>query len=522
MMRKLVLLLLAASVTAFVWANNYFAPIDAYRSPLKDAPPQPAAQGDAALSRRVVMVLVDGLRLDVSQDNRVMPTLEALRAQGLAVSMRSRAPSYSAPAYAVLFTGAWQNISDGAANNLAFADYQPWTQDNLFAAAKRAGMKTAVGGYYWFERFIPPPNRDVSLFVEGEDAAADASVLGHALPWLDDPAYRLVLIHLDQVDHAGHTQGGDSQAYRDAARRVDEALGKIAARLDWNKDTLLVFSDHGHLDRGGHGGSERVVTTQPFVMVGAGVVAQKMAGEMPMVDVAPSVAALLGLPLPASAQGAPLWEGIQWQPGQRARAAQAWSAQQEGLVSAYRAAVGGDANLGDEPRRPERVLSALVLLGLAAWAAWHWRGPDTFAVIQAALIYALSFHVLHSFVFGLDYTISWVAGSEDLLIHVGICTAAAFLAAWLYLRRRLAQEKRPSGARQALLLGAAVMAVAAGLVTAHLAWNGPWPTTYLPEAVTFFLGLLGLVQILFIGPLAALLGLALWLAQDWGQRRPTA
>jgi hypothetical protein len=47
-------------------------------------------------------------------------------------------------------------------------------------------------------------------------------------------------------------------------------LAEIVAALDLQQDTLLIFSDHGQIDQGGHGGHEAVTLVEPFVMLGPG------------------------------------------------------------------------------------------------------------------------------------------------------------------------------------------------------------------------------------------------------------
>jgi hypothetical protein len=492
---------------AYLWANAFLPSLDSYRSPLKDNPPQPGPSANLPLTRRVVIVLVDGLRSDVAHDTQVMPNLARYRSQWGDAILRSRAPSYSAPAYGVIFTGAWQDISDGPANNLGYDQFWPWTQDNLFAMARRAGLKTGVAGFYWFERFITPENRSMSVFVEGEDEAADQVVLSNALAWLDDPAYALVLIHLDQVDHAGHDLGGgSSQAYRQAASRVDAALQQVTAKLDWSRDTLLVFSDHGHIDRGGHGGAEAVVTTQPLVMVGAGVRPWQAPAVLQQVDIAPTVAVLLGLPLPASAQGQPFYGGLDLNAAQAQAVQTAWLKQQAELRFAYQDAT-GLAELNLAPRRPERVLSAVVLLGLLIWVLWKRRGPNTIPLIQSTLVYALVFHILFAVLLGRSYSISWVDGPEDMLLNVLPVAGAAFLGAAAFLYQRMRRLALPFDSQAVLRLGWAVIILLALPLLAHLGWNGPWPTTYLPEMTTFFIALMALVQMVGVAPLALLGGL---------------
>ena len=89
----LVCLVLVAGV--YFWATSMIDSIYAYRSPLKDNAPQPGLVLGQPATRRVVVILVDGLRLDTSLDASVMPTLEQLRQSGASAIMHSTSPSYS-------------------------------------------------------------------------------------------------------------------------------------------------------------------------------------------------------------------------------------------------------------------------------------------------------------------------------------------------------------------------------------------------------------------------------------------
>ncbi len=257
--------------------------------------------------------------------------------------MHSRPPSFSAPAYTVLFTGAWPDLSDGPALNLAYDQYSAWTQDNLFSAARRAGLSTAVSGFNWFEKLIPQEAVTASFYTAGEDAAADRAVVDAALPWLSNDKYQFILIHLDQVDYAGHHEGGPRDPLWDAAAtRVDDHLREIAATLDLRRDTLLLVSDHGQIDRGGHGGHDPITLVEPFVLVGAGVRPGSY-GDVNQVDVAPTLAVLLGANIPATAQGRALAEMLALTADQTTAVGRAIeraeTAQQAQLAAAYGAAI---------------------------------------------------------------------------------------------------------------------------------------------------------------------------------------
>ena len=90
--------------------------------------------------------------------------------------MTSRPPSFSEPGYSCLFIGAWPDVSDGPAVNLDYELIPTWTQDNLFSAANRAGLKTAISGFNWFQKLVPQDAVSVSFYTAGEDQAADRQV----------------------------------------------------------------------------------------------------------------------------------------------------------------------------------------------------------------------------------------------------------------------------------------------------------------------------------------------------------
>ena len=282
-------LLIAAG--AYLWSSRLMDSVYAYRSPLHDAPPAPGEPLGAPLTRRVVFVLIDALREDTSLKPDVMPFLNELRSRSAAATIHSRPPSYSEPAYSTLLTGTWPDLSDGPTINLDYAEIPTWTQDDLVSAAHRAGLKTAVSGYYWFEKLIPQAAVDASFYTPGEDAAADRAVVDAALPWLKANDHLFTLIHIDQVDYAGHHEGGPIDPRWDAAaRRADDLLAEIAESLDLSEDTLFVASDHGQIDRGGHGGQDPITLVEPWVLAGAGVKPGSY-GDVAQVDVAPTLAA---------------------------------------------------------------------------------------------------------------------------------------------------------------------------------------------------------------------------------------
>jgi hypothetical protein len=101
------------------------------------------------------------------------------------------------------------------------------------------------------------------------------------------------------VDITGHAAGAGA-AYRQAARAADRRVGRLLAAV-WSRPsvaqeawTTVVVTDHGHLDRGGHGGREPEVATAWAAAAGPGI---RPGGPPPVTrqdQVAPLVLGALG------------------------------------------------------------------------------------------------------------------------------------------------------------------------------------------------------------------------------------
>ena len=536
---RLILGSLACLLLAFgaiTWATSLMESLFAYRSPLRDNPPAPGTALGEALTRRVVFVLVDALREDTSRDAQVMPFLNQLREQGAWAQVHSQPPSYSEPGYSVLLIGAWPELSDGPVMNLPYEAIPQFTQDNLFSAAHRAGLRSAVSGYYWFEKLIPPEAVQASFYTPGEDQIADRQAVDAAMPWLRDGDYHLVLIHLDQVDYAGHHEGGPRDPrWNQAASRVDDLLREIVAELDFNQDTLLLASDHGQIDQGGHGGHEAVTLLEPFVLVGAGV-EPGFYGDINMVDVAPTVAALLGTNLPATSQGAVQVEMLTYPVENLQLLVDETQAQQARLLSAYQTAIGAEdrsaPNVEQSPvpsprrvveayqqelsslrtsrlraeRLPRSVLAALLAL-LPVGVLARKRGREVRWGLAGALLYFALFHLRYGLIDGNTYSLSSVTSAEELINYVLVTSLAAVVVSWLLISFGLQVFRQTPSRAYELSLGFAwlVIYLISLPVLVSYTLNGLVVRWTLPHFPTMFPAFLSVLQALVIAAAGLLL-----------------
>jgi hypothetical protein len=146
-----------------------------------------------------------------------------------------------------------------------------------------------------FDLLVAVPETSLATW----DAADEATTRLAAAILADAP--RVSFVYLGGVDIAGHLTGAGS-AYRTAARAADQRAGRLMGavrsrrsyvRENW---TIVVVTDHGHLDGGGHGGREPEVVTAWAAAAGPGI---SPAGP-PLItrqeEVAPLVLAAAGWP----------------------------------------------------------------------------------------------------------------------------------------------------------------------------------------------------------------------------------
>lgn len=526
-----ILAFIIIAVGAYFWATAQTDGLYAYRSLLSQNPPAPAdpfawAQEDP-LTERVVFILVDALRNDTSHKADVMPYLNELRAQGAWATSHSQEPSYSAPGYSTLGVGAWPHLNDGPVLNLEYEDIPVWTQDNIFSAAHRAGLKTAVSGYDWFEKLIPQSDVNASYYTPEYDAAADVNVTNAALPWIESGDYQFIFIHLDQVDTAGHYEGGPQDPrWGEAATRVDDHIREIVSLLNLEVDTVFITSDHGQIDAGGHGGGERVTLTEPFVLVGAGV----NPGEYPdtkMVDIAPTLAVLLGANIPATTQGDILIDMLTLSDAQKTVVANALDAQKRQLHAAYTEVIGEELpireDMGivdgtnfsidamlltqiDKYRRVRFTFPSLMVL-FPMYGLFRYWNKKLAKLVSGAVAYVLFFNIYYALIAGRVYSFSSVTGQNSLITFNATAAIIIFGIVWLITMQRLDafKEGRRNAAENTLYLTGLTIYLWVLPALWNYSVNGFLPTWHLPNFQTMFIGILALLQVISV----ALVGVVL-------------
>lgn len=497
--------------------------------------PIPGAQ-----PRRVVLVIIDGLRDDAS---RTMASISGLRARGADVRLTVPQPSFTMPTWTTILTGAPQQIS-GVTTNWFEGPVQVETLidvavgsertvvvsgtedlDNLFRASEVATTTAIIEWDY--ENYMSTGIVDSALSMDAEVGGAD-----------------FIVVVLPDVDNAGHDFGGASPEYAEVVSKVDADLTRLIEGLDDGATTFVVLPDHGHIDTGGHGGWEHDATRTFAALAGPGVA--RATADADLADIAPTVAVLAGLQAPQQGIGTAI-DAVLADANGSARDAE--FVRSTGITLAYIGTVLGDdgvrgigsiaspadlaglrANADAERLADDRdtrfalfagaVIAALLaaaIIGIASWRALvaSLVGTIIYTVVYNALFFGL--HKLQWSLSAFNDEAMLDAFFNTRMLEAALAGLAACLGAALVY---IALRKRPRGPQSGYTVGwlalgsATVLMVQASLVlqVAYFLWQwGADVTWILPDMQAAFKYDLDLIQLTALGAAALLGPLLTWL-----------
>ncbi|HET6147032.1 MAG TPA: alkaline phosphatase family protein [Polyangia bacterium] len=425
----------------------------------------PAAEAPAPARRApVLLVVIDGLRADLA---RSLPFLDELGRTGVRVRLRADPPTYSAAQYVAMLTGVPPRDSGVRTNEgIRAAGIDDVARRVREAGGRAAVLSTEVD---WWARLFPGSFDDARV-IPAARIVVEAQRL--APPHAD-----LLVVHLCDVDTAGHRFGAAAPQYLEAARAADRLTAALARGWGWPRANVVVTADHGHRKRGGHGGDELDVSESFLVAAGPGVEPGAQAEGARSVDLAPTLAAWLGVAPPAQASGRALVALLHAAPQVRATLA-ADDDRRRARVSAATAQARAAAREVQARGRWLRVVPAGAGLAAMVWLALRrWR-----AFLRGLLGMGAAIG-LFGLIFG---PVSFSAARKAIVWGAGIALlsfAAASIALVARGRRRAGDpERRPShddgpGAA-AVVAGFAPPALAAfvhsGLFTSRLDCEPGW------------------------------------------------
>ncbi|MFF3322104.1 alkaline phosphatase family protein [Streptomyces sp. NPDC002889] len=257
---------------------------------------------------KVLVIGMDGLRHD-RIDAANAPHLKAMMANGTyGVSLLYAPPmaaTSSGPGWSTISTGVWPDKHGVKDNSFAGKNYGRYPGFLARLAQVRPELSTyaAVDWKPLDAQGTVTPGADAKLVLDGDadgypghDAtiAADTeSILRHQNP-------DVLFVYFGNTDVVAHALG-TGQKYLDAIAVQDGYVGRLWAAVKarptyaTERWTVIVATDHGHVNTGGHGGSS-IEERRTFVLAqGPGIAAGARPIDTRLVDVAATVFKQLGI-----------------------------------------------------------------------------------------------------------------------------------------------------------------------------------------------------------------------------------
>jgi GPI ethanolamine phosphate transferase 3 subunit O len=202
-------------------------------------------------------------------------------------------------------------------------------EDNLLMQLKSMQRRVVqLGDDTWWSLFPgyfePNISRAYDSFNVWDLHTVDNGVMEHIFPLMRQESkgsWDVLIGHLLGVDHAGHRYGPDHTAMNDKLQQMDRFIRALTELVD--EDTVLVvMGDHGMDSKGDHGGESDdeveaalwMYSKRPFFgrTKAEYVTPPRTAKIRPVnqIDLVPTLALLLGIPIPYNNLGKPIEEAF--------------------------------------------------------------------------------------------------------------------------------------------------------------------------------------------------------------------
>jgi len=258
-------------------------------------------------AEHIILFLIDGLRPDALQQAHT-PAIDCLVSQG-AYSWQGKTvtPSITLPCHTSMFT-AVPPSHHGIIDNI-------WTPTSppvlsLMDVMHQSGLSMAAF-YSWepLRDLFSLGALDLAYYHKLEDSKDNqvSEIAIAAAAYLNEHMPAFTYIYLDAPDVIGHKHGWMSDPYLQAVNNADKAVGFIMESLPasgfLNDTVCIVQADHGGHDREHDSGLAEDITI-PWIISGTGIRSgYSITGSISIIDVAPTIAHLLGLPVPGDWSG---------------------------------------------------------------------------------------------------------------------------------------------------------------------------------------------------------------------------
>lgn len=227
------------------------------------------------MKTKILLIGIDGLILRTALDSGRAPTLTALKNAGHFTEVTMDAPTLSGPGWSTLLTGSTHD--QHAVTNNYFVGHNLLNRPDLLSRAFYQDQSTTTFAAAGWPPLVDPhgigpviherreqqrANQHRVISRDGETYGyqrIDAEIADAAVYAVEKFGPDVSFIYFCDADEAGHSKGVLGIHYLDAISRIDVYLSQLHAAVTERAEKhgeqwlMVLTTDHGHVDEGGHG-----------------------------------------------------------------------------------------------------------------------------------------------------------------------------------------------------------------------------------------------------------------------------
>jgi len=270
---------------------------------------------DSAAGAHLIVIGVDGLSVDGVVNAKAPHLRELMSRSAWTLAARGVMPTLSSPNWASVIDGAGPEQHGITSNGYLhkMVEIQPICRDaegmfpTVFHVLRAERPESRIAIFHDWPGFANLVEKEAPSVMQHEHGAARTAEVA-ARYWKQNRP-TLMFVHLDNVDHTGHTEGWATPAYYRAVTDADGYIGTIlnmlAEESALDSTYVLVTSDHGGKGRN-HGKNSLEEIQIPWLLSGPEVAPGEVKAAVYTFDTAATIAWILGLNPPECWIGRPV------------------------------------------------------------------------------------------------------------------------------------------------------------------------------------------------------------------------
>jgi hypothetical protein len=258
---------------------------------------------------------VDGLSVDGVVTANAPHLRELIGRSAWTLTARGVMPTLSSPNWASMIDGAGPEQHGITSNGILrkLVEIQPVYRDSegmfptIFQVLRTQQPSSRIAIFHDWPGFALLVEKRAPDVMQHENGAAKTTETAVSYWKRNHPT--LMFVHLDNVDHTGHSEGWATPAYyravEDADRYIGDILNMLRDEAALDSTFVLISSDHGGKGRG-HGKNSLEEIQIPWILSGPGIAAGKLTAPVYTFDTAATMAWIFGLTAPECWIGRPV------------------------------------------------------------------------------------------------------------------------------------------------------------------------------------------------------------------------